>query len=42
MEPLSGPVFVFRGLPDNVVKVVWATTDGVYLLIKRLERGHCR
>jgi transposase len=38
-EPLSGHVFVFRGRRGNVVKVLWATTDGVCLLIKRLERG---
>ena len=39
-EPLSGHVFVFRGRRGNVVKVLWATTDGVCLLIKRLEHGH--
>ena len=39
-EPLSGHVFVFRGRRGNVVKVLWATSDGVCLLAKRLERGH--
>lgn len=39
-DPLSGHVFVFRGRRGNVVKVLWATTDGVCLLAKRLERGH--
>lgn len=38
-EPLSGHVFVFRGRRGNVVKLLWATSDGVFLLIKRLERG---
>ncbi|MDB5842365.1 MAG: tnpB [Herminiimonas sp.] len=39
LEPLSGHVFVFRGRRGNVVKVLWATSDGVCLLAKRLERG---
>ena len=39
VEPLLGHVFVFRGRRGNVIKVLWATSDGVYLLIKRLERG---
>ena len=38
-DPLAGHVFVFRGKRGNVVKVLWATSDGVCLLIKRLERG---
>lgn len=38
-DPLSGHVFVFRGRRGNVVKVLWATSDGVCLLAKRLERG---
>ena len=38
-NPLAGHVFVFRGRRGNVVKVLWATSDGVCLLIKRLERG---
>lgn len=38
-EPLSGHVFVFRGRRGNVVKVLWATNDGLCLLAKRLERG---
>ncbi len=38
-DPLAGHVFVFRGRRGNVVKVLWATSDGVCLLIKRLERG---
>ncbi len=39
-DPLSGHVFVFRGRRGNVVKLLWATSDGVCLLAKRLERGH--
>jgi transposase len=39
-DPLSCHVFVFRGRLGNVVKVLWATSDGVCLLAKRLERGH--
>ena len=38
-DPLAGHVFVFRGKRGNVVKLLWATSDGVCLLIKRLERG---
>ena len=38
-NPLSGHVFVFRGRRGNVIKVLWATGDGVCLLIKRLEKG---
>lgn len=38
-EPLSGHVFVFRGRRGNVIKVLWATGDGLCLLIKRLEHG---
>jgi transposase len=37
-EPLSGHVFLFRGRRGNVVKLLWATNDGVCLLIKRLEK----
>jgi transposase len=32
-EPLSGHVFVFRGRRGNVVKVLWATSDGACSLI---------
>ena len=39
-DPLSGHVFVFCGRRGNVIKVLWATSDGVCLLAKRLERGH--
>lgn len=38
-DPFSGHVFVFRGRRGNVIKVLWATGDGLCLLAKRLERG---
>jgi transposase len=38
-DPLSRHVFVFRGRRGNVLKVLWATSDGGCLLIKRLEQG---
>lgn len=38
-DPLAGHAFVFRGRRGNVVKVLWATSDGGLLLIKQLERG---
>jgi transposase len=39
-DPFSGHVFVFRGRRGNVVKVLWSTGDGLYLLAKRLEHGY--
>lgn len=36
---LSGQLFVFRGRRGNLLKVLWATNDGLCLLSKRLERG---
>jgi transposase len=38
-SPFSGHVFVFRGKRGNVIKLLWATSDGLCLLAKRLERG---
>jgi len=38
-NPFSGHVFVFRGRRGNVVKLLWATSDGLCLLAKRLEHG---
>lgn len=38
-DPFSGHVFVFRGRRGNVIKLLWATGDGLCLLAKRLERG---
>ncbi|WP_306715867.1 IS66 family insertion sequence element accessory protein TnpB [Burkholderia dolosa] len=38
-NPLSGNVFIFRGRRGDLVKLLWATDDGLWLLAKRLERG---
>jgi transposase len=38
-NPLDGQVFVFRGRRGDLIKVLWATGDGLCLLSKRLERG---
>jgi len=38
-DPYSGRVFVLRGRPSDLVKVLWWTGDGLCLLCKRLERG---
>ena len=34
-----GHVFVFRDRRGNVIKLLWATGDGLCLLSNRLERG---
>jgi transposase len=38
-NPLGGNVYIFRGRRGDLVKVLWATEDGIWLLAKRLERG---
>ncbi|MFT4436977.1 IS66 family insertion sequence element accessory protein TnpB [Caballeronia sp. 15715] len=38
-NPLGGHVFIFRGRRGDLVKLLWATDDGLWLLAKRLERG---
>ena len=38
-DPFSGHVFCFRGRRGDLVKLLWATDDGLWLLAKRLERG---
>jgi transposase len=38
-NPLDGHVFVFRGRRGDLIKVLWATGDGLCLLAKRLDRG---
>jgi transposase len=38
-DPFSGHVFVFRGRRGDIIKLLWATSDGLCLLAKRLERG---
>jgi transposase len=39
-NPLGGNVFIFRGRRGDLVKILWATEDGLWLLARRLER--CR
>ena len=39
-NPLGGNVYIFRGRRGDLVKILWATEDGIWLLAKRLERGH--
>lgn len=36
---LSGHLFIFRGRKGDIVKILWADTDGLCLLTKRLEEG---
>lgn len=36
---LSGHVFIFRGRRGNIVKLLWADSDGLCLFRKRLEQG---
>ena len=38
-NPLGGNVFIFPGRHGDLVKVLWATEDGLWLLARRLERG---
>jgi len=38
-NPLGGYVYIFRGGRGDLVKILWATEDGIWLLAKRLERG---
>ena len=38
-DPYSGHVYVFRGRRGDLIKLLWWTGDGLYLLAKRLERG---
>nr|WP_269751728.1 IS66 family insertion sequence element accessory protein TnpB [Burkholderia oklahomensis] len=38
-NPLCGHVFIFRGRRGDLVKLLWATDDGLWLLSKRLKRG---
>jgi len=38
-NPFCGHVFVFRGLPGAILKVLWFDGQGLMLLAKRLERG---
>lgn len=36
---LEGNVFVFRGRRGDLIKVLWATADGLWILAKRLDHG---
>ena len=38
-NPLGGDLYIFRGRRGDLVKLLWATDDGLWLLAKRLERG---
>lgn len=38
-NPFGGNVFIFRGRRGDLIKILWATEDGLWLLTKRLERG---
>ena len=38
-DPFCGHLFVFRGRRGDLIKVLWATGDGLCLLSKRLEHG---
>lgn len=38
-NPLEGDIFIFRGRRGDLIKVLWATSDGLWLLAKRLEQG---
>ena len=35
-NPLGGNVFIFRGRRGDLVKVLWATEDGIWLLANQL------
>ncbi|WP_407655553.1 IS66 family insertion sequence element accessory protein TnpB, partial [Burkholderia alba] len=34
-NPLSSDVFIFRGRRGDLIKILWAADDGVWLLAKR-------
>jgi transposase len=36
---VSCQVFIFRGRRGDLIKILWATDDGVWLLAKRLTNG---
>jgi len=38
-NPFGGNVFVFRGRRGDTLKILWATSDGLCMLVKRLETG---
>ena len=38
-DPHAGDLYIFRGRRGDLVKILWATDDGLWLVAKRLERG---
>ncbi len=38
-SPLSGNVFIFRGRRADLLKILWHDSEGMCLLIKRLDHG---
>ena len=38
-SPLSGNVFIFRGRQADLIKILWHDSEGMCLLIKRLDQG---
>ena len=38
-DPFRGHRFVFRGKRGDLLKILWWSGDGLFLLAKRLERG---
>ncbi len=38
-SPLSGNVFIFRGRRADLIKILWHDSEGMCLLIKRLDHG---
>jgi len=38
-QPLSGHVFVFPGRRGDILQILWSDGGGMYLPVKRLERG---
>jgi len=38
-DPFSGHLFVFRGRPGDLLKIIWRDSQGACLFSKRLEHG---
>jgi transposase len=38
-NPLSGPVFIFRGRRGDLIKLLWHDGDGLCIFQKKLDRG---
>ncbi len=39
-NPFGGAVYAFGGRRGGLLKLLWRDGIGLYLLVKRLERGH--